>query len=136
MEETRFDREKVSWGSRVALSQGGVDFFRNTLVRILFGGNLLALSASIAILAYFIRPTENPIVLHYNVYFGVDLLGAWWQVYALPAAAAIALFGHLFLARGFYYRTERIAAYLLLLGSGMFSAGVLIASSAIAFVNY
>lgn len=136
MGEAVVNQEEASWGNRVALSQGGVSFFRNAIIRTLLGGNLFAIVVSLAVLGYFVRPTENPVVLHYNVYFGVDLLGTWWQVYALPVAAVIAFSGHMLLARGFYRRSERIAAYLLLLGAGMFSSAVLVASAGIAFINY
>lgn len=38
-----------------------------------------------------IRPQEDPIFLHYNILFGVDLFGPWWRVLSLPAGGLIIL---------------------------------------------
>lgn len=113
-----------------------VAFFSNIIVRTLMGVTLLLISISFAVLAYFVRPRGTIIVLHYNVYFGVDLLGVWWQAYIFPVFSLLFFTGHLFLAKYFYQRSERIAAYLLLLASGLIGFGVLIVSAGIAFINY
>ena len=34
--------------------------------------------------ALYVRPTADQIFLHYNVVFGVDLIGAWWKILAVP----------------------------------------------------
>lgn len=115
---------------------GGVSFLNNTLVRVLALGAVLGLLGCLFFLGYFIQPSKGLIILHYNVYFGVDLLGAWWQAYALPLLGGILLVGHFFLARRFYMKSERIASYLMLLSAGMLSFGVLVASVSIAFINY
>lgn len=42
------------------------------------------------ILPYFlIKPGSEPIILHYNIYFGVDLIGEWYRIFFLPASATI-----------------------------------------------
>lgn len=38
-----------------------------------------------------IRPTAEQIFLHYNVVFGVDLIGAWWKIYYLPLAGIMVI---------------------------------------------
>lgn len=131
-----FGIQDAGWEQNVSDSEAGVGFFRNTIVRTLIAAALLPIFASFGVLSYFIRPTETLLVLHYNVYFGVDLLGVWWQAYILPALSALFFGGHLFLAQHFYRRTERIAAYLLLLASGLIGFSVLIASIGISFINY
>lgn len=125
-----------NWGQPLAQADTGVSFGRNVLVRTLCAGTLLALLLCVGVIGYFIHPTGTPIVLHYNVYFGVDLLGVWWQAYALPFLGMLFVIGHFFLARRFYVRTERIASYLMLLSAGMLSGGLLVASISIAFINY
>jgi len=45
-----------------------------------------------------IKPTQFPIVLHYNIYFGTDLLGHWQQVFALPLIGLIIISINAFLA--------------------------------------
>ena len=127
---------RENWERPLAQTDTSVSFGNNVLVRTLVIGALLALLFSIGLIGYFIRPSGTPIVLHYNVYFGVDLLGVWWQAYALPFLGILFLFGHFFLARRFYLRAERIACYLMLLSAGMLSGGLLVASISIAFINY
>jgi len=38
-----------------------------------------------------IGPTPEPIFLHYNILFGVDLVGPWWKVLYLPITGIIIL---------------------------------------------
>lgn len=126
----------IDWDADVAQSERGVSFFKNTIIRMLIGMSIFLILVSFGILGYFIRPTDGLLVLHYNVYFGVDIQGVWWQVFILPIASTLFLSAHLFLARHFYGASERIAAYLMLFGSCLMSIGVLIASIGIVFINY
>ncbi|MEI8096534.1 MAG: hypothetical protein WCG73_00285 [Candidatus Moraniibacteriota bacterium] len=126
----------VNWNVPVAESEEGVSFFKNTIVRALLGVNTFFCLVSFGILGYFIRPTENILVLHYNVYFGVDIQGIWWQLYMLPVAGILFFFGHLFFSYRFYQKYERIAAYLMLFSSSLINIGIIIASASIAFINY
>jgi hypothetical protein len=130
------DLSTSTWEKDLASSEGGVSFFENMIVRMLLIAACLPILLSLALLAYFIHPSETPIVLHYNVYFGVDLLGIWWQVYILPFLGTLFFLGHFFLARRFYIGAERIACYLMLLSSGMLSLGIFIASLSVAVINY
>lgn len=126
----------IDWDTDVAQSERGVSFFENTITRILVGANIFFILASFGMLGYFIRPTSSLLILHYNVYFGVEIQGVWWQLFILPIASMLFLIGHLFLARRFYSASERIAAYLMLFGSCLISIGVSIASAGIVFINY
>lgn len=113
-----------------------VSFSENSLVRILFISSLATALASFGLLGYFIRPSDMLYVLHYNVYFGVEIQGIWWQAYILPTVGIVFLTGHLFLAKKFYQSAERIASYLLMFGSVLIGSGVLIASVSAAYINY
>ncbi|MDD3487708.1 MAG: hypothetical protein PHF35_05060 [Candidatus Moranbacteria bacterium] len=55
--------------------------------------------------------SDSPIILHYNIYFGVDAVGNWRSLYSMPALAAILLLLNLILSRFFYYK-ERTVSYL------------------------
>ncbi|HCJ52363.1 MAG TPA: hypothetical protein DHV25_01420 [Candidatus Kerfeldbacteria bacterium] len=37
-----------------------------------------------------VEPSGVPVSLHYNVYYGIDLIGEWWRVYSM-AAVGIAI---------------------------------------------
>lgn len=126
----------TGWDIDVAQLEKGISFFKNTIVRMLIGANIFFVLASFGILGYFIRLRSGLFVINYNVYFGVEIEGVWWQIFILPSAAIFFLLGHLFLARRFYRLRERIAAYLMLFGSCLISIGILISSIGIAFINY
>ncbi|OGI15461.1 MAG: hypothetical protein A2878_01635 [Candidatus Moranbacteria bacterium RIFCSPHIGHO2_01_FULL_54_31] len=126
----------VGWDADIAQSEKDVSFFKNTIVRTLLGANVLFIGASFGVLGYFIRPTDTLLVLHYNVYFGVEIQGIWWQTFILPIAGLLFLAGHLWFSERLYGNAERIAAYLMLFGAWLLNLGILIASASIAFINY
>lgn len=139
LQQPMLNKQSISaggWDVAVAESAKGVPFFKNAIVRWLFSINVLFLSASFLILGYFIRPSENLFILHYNVYFGVEIQGIWWQAFIPPLTGVLFFFGHLIFARRFYRKSERIASYLMLFGSWLISVGILVASAGIAFINY
>lgn len=113
------------------------EFFKNSIVRWLLTGALLLNLANWTLLVIFIRPVDFSIILHYNVYFGVDLIGDWRQTYLLPAMGLVFWAVNLFLSYRFYNKQkERIASYILLLASLMIQMGLIIASIGIAMINY
>ncbi|MGK2849197.1 MAG: hypothetical protein ACSLEX_03965 [Minisyncoccota bacterium] len=130
-----YPREK-HWDADVARSHRGVSFFDNTIVRALLGVSIVLILGGFLVLGYMIRPSNGLLVLHYNVYFGVDIQGLWWQTFVLPVGNALLFGGHLLLSWYFYGRHERVASYLLLLGSNFLSIGTLIAIGSIIFINY
>jgi hypothetical protein len=112
------------------------DFFSNSIVHWTLIASIFINAADWAVLAYFIRPVDFPIILHYNVYFGVDIIGDWWQAYFLPLIGVIMLVINTLLAYYFFKQKERIASYLLLLTAIIIQAGVAIASASIILINY
>lgn len=69
-----------------------------------------------AVLWWFIArwnvPATETIPLHYNIYFGIDLLGPWWYFFILPFAGFATLVINCILSILLYAR-ERVAAYVL-----------------------
>lgn len=124
------------WERDLAESEQGAGFFSNMIIRTLIFFSALPIIMLIGILAWVVRPTDSLIILHYSVYFGVDMLGAWWQAYLVPVLATLFLIGHLILAKYFYDHAERIAAYLLMLSAGWIAAGAFVSGASIAFINY
>lgn len=58
--------------------------------------NLITLSLSLLLnillwiwLLWKINPGPDPVFLHYNILFGVDFIGEWWQVLFLPLAGLL-----------------------------------------------
>lgn len=52
------------------------------------------------------------ISLHYNIYFGIDLLGPWYRIFLLPSFGLIFLVINFFLGLALYNR-EKIFSYFL-----------------------
>ena len=114
----------------------GQEFWRSSLVHWLLIGTIFLDAASLAVLAFYIRPIDLPIVLHYNVYLGVDVIGDWWQMYFLPVISNLFIAVNTILAYYFYQKKERLAAYIFLLASFFIQAGILIAISGLMMINY
>ena len=112
------------------------DFFQNGIVRWL---SILSLAANAAIwigLKIFIKPVDLPIILHYNVYFGVDNLGDWRQVFILPVLGLILFAINFSLAIHFYGQKERIASHILLMATLMLQLSLLVAAVSVIIINY
>jgi hypothetical protein len=72
--------------------------------------------------------------LHYNIYFGVDLIGSWKRVFVFPAAGLIFLVLNAFIAAGLY-KKEKFLSYILFLCSPLINAGILVALVLIILLN-
>jgi hypothetical protein len=112
------------------------DFFRSGLVQWVLIASLILNAAIWGFIVFFIRPVDFPIILHYNVYFGVDVIGGWWQVYFLPIAGLSILLVNTVLGYLFYQQKERIMAHLLLLAAFIAQIGVAIAVASLLIINY
>lgn len=76
---------------------------------------LLSCLANLSIWVYlFIRRinSSSPVILHYNLFFGVDSLGDYNKLFLLPLIGLFFLFLNSFLGY-FFYKVERLASYLL-----------------------
>tara|TARA_Y100000031_G_C8180467_1_gene366205 strand:+ start:458 stop:814 length:357 start_codon:yes stop_codon:yes gene_type:complete len=57
-----------------------------------------------AYLAWFIRPTDELLVLHYTIHFGVDYIGKWSEVFVVPLIGLLFLLVNSALSWWFYRR--------------------------------
>jgi hypothetical protein len=87
-------------------------------------------------LKIFVQPVDFPIILHYNVYFGVDTIGDYRQVFILPVIGLVLFLVNLGLSLYFYNQKERIASYLLLMATLMIQLSLLIAVASVIIINY
>lgn len=56
-----------------------------------------------------IKPQEEPIFLHYNIYYGVDLIGDWYQIYIyLPLIALVVFFINAFISYILYKQDKKL----------------------------
>jgi hypothetical protein len=112
------------------------DFFHNHIALWLLSLNLILNVANWIILIVFINRVDGGIILHYNVYFGVDDIGNWKQAFILPAIGILLFSLNAFLASYFYKNKERIASYVLLIASSMAQINLIIASISVIMINY
>lgn len=112
------------------------EFFRSSLVHWVLIASLIINIANWGAIAYFIRPVDFPIILHYNVYFGVDIIGDWWQIYYLPLIGLIILLANAILGYVFYQKKERLAAHLLMLATFIVQISIAVAVISLLIINY
>lgn len=112
------------------------DFFQNKVVRWLLFLNFIANFINWVFLFLFISKIDVGIILHYNVYFGVDSIGDWRNALAMPFIGLFLFILNSILAAYFYKNKERIACHILLLVSFMTQIGFIIASASVVMINY
>lgn len=87
------------------------------------------------VVAFFIRPSADPFILRYNAFFGVDLLGTWWQAYLVPGVSLVFFLGNLFLAAFLARRSVYLAAVILSYGALLIALSEVVAMAAIVSIN-
>ncbi len=90
----------------------------------------------VILFAFYVQPSELPLKLQYNVFFGTSLLTPWWQVYLLPAISITFFIIDIVIGHILYRAKERVAAYIVLLGALFASVALLIAALSIVLNNY
>ncbi|HEX9664233.1 MAG TPA: hypothetical protein VGA49_00225 [Patescibacteria group bacterium] len=81
-----------------------------------------------------ISPTSEPITLHYNIYFGIDLIGAWYKVYFLPLFGLIVIVVNFVLAY-FLHKQEKILSYFLVAAASLAQLILLVAGVIVVLLN-
>ena len=109
------------------------EFFTSGIVHWVFIGSLVVNLANWGLIIFFIRPVDFLLILHYNVYFGVDIIGPWWQLYFLPLIGIIILSINTILS---YLFKKVELAHLLMLAAFISQVGITIASVSILMMNY
>lgn len=87
---------------------------------------------SMALLVWRIVPlseVSSYLPLHYNVYFGVDRFGPWYQVFVIPTLGLLFLLLALVMQTHFFRREKMLARFFAL--STTFIQGVLLVATAL-----
>lgn len=89
------------------------EFFKNNIVKSFLAVGLV-LNIGLFLFFYFsIKQSDIPIVLHYNVDWGVDYFGEVKSIFILPTVGLIILKLNSFLALKFWFRMKILAYFLL-----------------------
>lgn len=102
-------------------------YYRDRLINISLFFGIFANIGLWLLLIWQARGFSDSISLHYNIYFGIDLLGSWYQIFLLPS------FGLAFIVINFIvglaiYTREKILSYFLV-WSGVFVQLIFILSA-------
>ena len=91
-------------------------FFRNKLIIWPLAINAFVLIFNSFYIFLKLRVKEDLIPLHYNIYFGVDLIDNKYQIFKLPLIGLLVLIINCYLGR-LIYKQEKLAAYVLVWAS-------------------
>jgi hypothetical protein len=109
-------------------------FWQDRFVRLNF---LVSFSVNLILwllLIWQVRNTTSLIPLHYNIYFGIDLFGPWYQFFLMPGLGLIYLLINITLGYFIYHR-EKILSFFLLGASTFCQFILLVAGISIILVN-
>jgi len=81
-----------------------------------------------------IQPQVDPIVLNYNIYFGISLIGAWWQVFLFPLVGLVIWLINLILV-AIWSKKERLLASFLSYTTTLIQILLIIVSIFMVMVN-
>lgn len=102
-------------------------FFRNRVILFgLFSGLIINIGVWLY-LALKVKSQSDPIFLHYNIYFGVDLIGEWYQIFIMPLTGLIIYFINLYFSY-IIYRREKIISYSIISLTAVIQLIILLAS--------
>lgn len=80
------------------------------------------------------KSSELPVILHYNLFFGVDYLGGYNEIYLIPAVGAIIIIINTVLGYLLYER-EKLASYFLAFNIFIVQSFLLLAGYLIIEIN-
>jgi len=81
-----------------------------------------------------IHPQEEPIYLHYNIYFGINLIGPYFEIYYLPLSGLV-IFLVNFLLSAIIYNKEKIIVNFLFITNVLVQFSLWIATTLIILLN-
>lgn len=114
----------------------GQEYFQSLIIRWLLFLSVLFNAINWVILKFFLPPAGKDIILHYNVYFGVDSIGDPREAYALAFVGVLIFLVNAILSLYFYVQKERIASYILLLTALIAQLSLLISAISVIIINY
>lgn len=82
-----------------------------------------------------IHSQEEVVILRYNAYLGVDLLGVWWQLFLIPAVSYFFILINFLLIQILNSRQYNKLSLLLILGSWLVTGSSVVAILALSFIN-
>lgn len=113
-----------------------VDYWRNAIVQWV---SIIALCINVGcvvLFVFYVHPSDTPLRLQYNVFFGTSLYKTWWYAYMLPLVGLLFFLVDLAVGYVLYSVKERVAGYIVLLGGLLANVALFIAGLSIVLNNY
>ena len=92
-----------------------LDFFwRNKFIFVITVFNIVFNVCLWLLFIWRLKPQPDPIFLHYNIYYGIDLIGEWWKAYFFLPGSGLLFFLINYILAFFLYPREKIISYFLI----------------------
>jgi len=88
------------------------EFFKNNIIKLLLISSLILNIGLFLFFYFFIKRSDIPIVLHYNVDWGVDYFGEVKNIFILPLAGLIIFLLNSVLALRLWLKAKSMAYFL------------------------
>lgn len=111
-------------------------YWHNAIVHWVVIATIVLCLGATMLLLFFVHPSDAPIRLQYNVFFGTSLHAPWWQAYLLPGMGFVFFLIDTLIGYVLYVSKERVAAYIILLGGLFAQIALLIAVCSVVVNNY
>ncbi len=103
------------------------------IISIIFLGINLSIWLLAYLLFYYLK-VEKEITLHYNIYFGIDLIGSKWQLFYLPIAGIIIIILNALIAL-LIYNKNQFMIKILAVSTLLAQLFILLSIISIAYIN-
>jgi hypothetical protein len=124
-------KNKLQFFQKIAANIAKNPFWKSRYNSIMILNSLL-LNLGIWLFLYLrIKPSEYLVPIHFNVYFGIDVIDKWTKVFVIPKIGVIVVLINLILAY-FIFPHEKFISYFL--SSSSFFAQILLLLAAISVV--
>ncbi|TXH02576.1 MAG: hypothetical protein E6R05_03930 [Candidatus Moraniibacteriota bacterium] len=104
-------------------------------VRLSLIGSVLIHLVAIGLLWWLVQSREDLVILRYNAYLGIDLLGVWWQLFLVPGVTFFFVLFNTGLSRLLTKRGYSTLGGLLLFGNLLLSGAAVVVALALSFIN-
>jgi hypothetical protein len=104
-------------------------------VRLSLIGSILLHLIAIGLLWWLVQSREDLVILRYNAYLGIDLLGVWWQLFLVPGVTFFFVLFNTGLSRLLTKRGYSTLGGLLLFGNLLLSGAAVVVALALSFIN-
>lgn len=109
-------------------------FLKEPMLQALFATALAALFLALFFASYWLNPSDKFLILHFDVYRGIDLFGSIDMLYELLSFGVFVVLANYFLGSVLYVRA-RFFSYVVATATLFFSVLLFIAVSVIILVN-